>query len=88
MNRGQRIVIGVGIVVILLMALYPPWVYTYPGSGLDSERWASYTFLLIPPMVHGVRLDITLLSLQWGAVIVVIAALVFALRKRKPGPLN
>jgi len=52
MNSAQRIVLGLGVIVIAVMALFPPWnyVYEYPGDprpynyrpASRIERFAGY----------------------------------------------
>ena len=48
MNLAQRIVLILGVLVILSMALFPPWVYVYNYPGFQifnaehSERPAGY----------------------------------------------
>jgi hypothetical protein len=63
MNRKQKIVLWIGIVIIVLMCLFPPWVrvieiegsrllgttlYEFP-IGSDGEWWDDIHFLLSPP---------------------------------------
>ena len=70
-NGKQRKLIIVGIVVVVLMGLFPPWAYTYSYNTKYSKEPAGYGFILDPPMkkrfspAHGIELDITRLSVQW-----------------------
>lgn len=38
MNRNQKIVIGVGVLIILIMGLFPPWVITSHVEPASESR--------------------------------------------------
>jgi hypothetical protein len=44
----QRVLIG-GVVVLALMALFPPWKETIDSHGYRSQRPSGYTFIGSPP---------------------------------------
>jgi len=42
-NLPQRITLGVGVIAIAVMALFPPWLFTYQTRVLPlRERFAGY----------------------------------------------
>lgn len=57
MNLLQRIIIAIGLLVILVMGLFPPWTYVYDGAieidsgaiSIHTERPARYTWITRPP---------------------------------------
>lgn len=90
--RGERrLVLAGGLVLIVLTGLFPPWEYTFSGAAggapITSSRPARYAPIFFPPkpadksLVHGVRLDLRRLFVQWVLVASITGALM-ALRKR------
>ena len=73
-NSKQRKVIVVGMALIAVMALYPPWTYTFKFQSIYSENPAGYASIVIPPSSdsgrrsEGVKVDLTRLLLQLLAV--------------------
>jgi hypothetical protein len=71
LNSNQRKVLIVGIIAIVVMGIFPPWTYTFKYESTYSEVPAGYSLILIPPAprntsyVHGVKLDISKLIIQW-----------------------
>jgi hypothetical protein len=49
MSSKKRLVLGVGLLVMVVMGLYPPWVvsYGYPSGSVAYS--AGYSFVLSPP---------------------------------------
>jgi hypothetical protein len=82
MSKGQKAVIFGGLMVMLLMLIYPPWIYTYEGQSPPMEQWASYYWFFLLPQHHGMKLHIPLLLLQWSVVAGGVVALVFILRSK------
>jgi len=80
MNSRQWVALRVGGVVILVLALFPPWrVGSYANAGADRvvpcDLWAGHAFLFhSPDIVEGqvrvgdVRIDLPLLLAEWVAV--------------------
>ncbi len=64
MNRKQRRAIWVGVVLIVLMGLLPPWQRVY---GRDGRVSASYSLLFDPP--ENAVIDTTRLLIQWFLVV-------------------
>ena len=73
-NSKQKKILIVGIVIVLLIGIIPPWNYTYKTSSIYIEKDAGYSFIMSPPPArgrHGIKIDISRLVIQW---IVTIAA--------------
>jgi hypothetical protein len=91
MNKNQKKVIMAGLVVIVLMGLFPPWVHTVHVKEIKIDRAGSYGFLFSPPVpAHktlplenfwGVRLDVSRLLIQWILVVMIVCGLVVFLKK-------
>jgi len=45
MNRKQKIVIGVGVAIILIMGLFPPWVSVFHRGAVHYEEAAGYSLI-------------------------------------------
>ena len=88
MNTKQKTVIGVGLAVVIAMALYPPWVtWCAPIDHPMYQYGWTYQYgwifgRLANPECAGLATD--RLLLQWAAVIVATAALTLAFRSRIP----
>jgi hypothetical protein len=95
MNTKQKAVIGVGLAVVIAMALYPPWAtWCIPVDDRDLRvqyRWL-FGRLTYPecaeklPWTWGLATD--RLLLQWGLVIVATVALTVAFQSRTPDEQN
>jgi len=87
-------VVGVGLIVFVLMSLFPPWTYTFDRQSTYSEKPAGYAFILKSPppernsYYHGIRIDTTRLFIQWIVLGVIIGGLVILTKekaeRRKP----
>ena len=88
MTRKNHI-IALALLVVLAMALYPPWVQTYTRQGMTpSQRPAGYAALWDPPEVgpvvsRGLRLDIARLSVQIIALAAGTALLILITDRRR-----
>jgi hypothetical protein len=79
MNKIQLLVMRVGIAVILLMGVFPPWMRPYEGAYLAS----GYAFILTPPReTH--RIDASHLCVQWAIVAFVTCGLIYTFKDKKP----
>jgi hypothetical protein len=79
MNKKQKNVVLVGILIIVLMGLVPPWNFRIGGGERYIERPAPYGFIFSPPSYSGyvARVEIRRLLVQW--VVVVFACYGFVL---------
>jgi hypothetical protein len=90
MNRNQRFVALMGLIIFIGMGLIPPWIYEMPTLHGRVERPASYSSIFAPPnplvegyTVGGVRLDVQRLLIGWFVVSLSTGILVFCLRRPK-----
>jgi len=87
MNKKQLISLWVGIIIIVLMGLFPPWFFTGfdRGGALGPRESSSYKFLIPPPKRRGVEgfIDLGLLSVQWIIVAAVTTGLVVTFKDIK-----
>ena len=49
LNDKQRKIVIVGVVLFVLMGLFPPWIYTLDAQSIHREKPAGYAFIAIPP---------------------------------------
>jgi hypothetical protein len=87
MTTKQKTVIGVGLVVGVAMALYPPWAtWCVPIDHKTHQYGWLFGRLNYPECAEKLpwtwELATDRLLLQWGLVIVVTAVLTFAFRSR------
>jgi magnesium-transporting ATPase (P-type) len=73
-NKKQRMILTIGIVIIILMGLLPPWALTFSDESAQLvKRPAGYAFIATPPRAsyynRGVVLDVSRLSVQWIVVL-------------------
>jgi hypothetical protein len=76
MNRNQKIVIIVGLIIIVLMGLFPPWTFHYDGN----EYTVGYKF--ITQATGPVKIDESRLLIQWFCVCIVVGGLVLILKDK------
>lgn len=76
MNRRQKIVVLIGVAVVALMLLVPPWRYP------RVERPILYTHIFTAD-TRGASIDLTRLAVQCGLVAVVTFGLYVALGHKK-----
>ncbi len=81
MNKKQLISLWIGIIAIVLMGLYPPWMMTGGGSILGFGKWG-YSFIMNPPH-EACRIDTSRLGVQWAMVAAVTGGLVVAFTDKK-----
>jgi len=84
MNSQQRMVLWMGLLVIVVMGVYPPWAFRY------GEIWLGRRYALItePPSYGSfsgplATLDANQLGIQWAAVVVISAGLIYIWRDHK-----
>jgi hypothetical protein len=76
MNTKQRRAIWIGVAIIVLMGLVPPWCIARYGTCLQS---GGYKLILDPPSVGGI--DVSRLIIQWFLVVVVVGAYLVVVRR-------
>jgi hypothetical protein len=80
MNNIQRITILVGTALIVLMLLFPPWLYFVGGQGVYIEKKVGYEFVLLPPNSPPshewvTKLDVQILVINIAVVVVATAGI-------------
>lgn len=71
LNDKQRKIVIVGVVLFVLMGLFPPWTYTLDLQSIHREKPAGYALIVSPPEpergspAFGVTIDISRLIVQW-----------------------
>lgn len=76
MDSPRKKLLCVGLAVIILMGIFPPWVSVLHGGRVHIEKPAGYAFVFSSPTTagprYGVRIDLTRLFLQWVIVAFVV----------------
>lgn len=84
MNRAQTIAVWVGIVLVVLMGVFPPWNRVSEAPAYHLERSAGYAPVFLPPLdllrYSHIQVNVRRLLVQWGAVAIATIAIVWALR--------
>ena len=98
LNKNRKNVILVGISLIVLMGLFPPWISgTYTTSNNNprffEESAGGYHFIFAPPAkwvglktTWVYRLDYSRLFLQWLLIVAVSGGLIFLFREPQKAP--
>ena len=84
----------VGLVLLIVTCLFPPWEYTFNARGIYSEKPAGYHFLFSPPEplkygnAYGVKINFVQLSIEWIAIVLFVTAMliIFLNNKRTKSP--
>lgn len=94
LNKKQEKYIWIGLIIFILMGLFPPWIHLYvlgltrmydydpPVMGEAIYTCIGYGFILTPP-ADSLCVDLTRLIPQW-LILAVITAWVVYLRRNKP----
>jgi len=88
MNKKQKYILLVGLFIIALMGLLPPWYFRFKGSVV-VDRPGPYAFIFSPPTYkpYGVegapRIDTSRIVGQWGIVVFVCYGLFFLLKDKE-----
>jgi uncharacterized integral membrane protein len=87
--RLRRLTTKIGIVVSVLMGLFPPWVHRLDVKAVHVAQPASYQLLFNPPAVKSslwsVHVDFTRLLLQLAIVWGIVAAIQFFAKGKDSG---
>ena len=92
MNRKQKIIAVIGVALIVVMGLFPPWKLTTTGDTLYREVPRGYYLIFAPPppeapvedqeSIYSLELDFRRLTVQWVTVLFVLAAALYLARER------
>jgi len=90
LNEKQKKIIIIGIIVIGLMSLFPPWTHTKKfRGGISIQGPVGYSFIFIPPkkinqvISYGFKLDVIRLFVQWLIVLMATGLGVFITSTKK-----
>ena len=87
--KMKRLTIKIGIVVSVIMGLFPPWVHRLNMSQAKVSRPASYQLLFDPPVSKGslwsVHIDFPRLLLQLAIVWGIVAAIHYFTKGKDSG---
>ena len=78
MTREQRVAIVLGLVLLALLGLFPPWTDSLTAPmGYHQELPSGYRFLFSPPRPfddrHSITLDLKRLAVSWTVVLLLIS---------------
>ena len=86
MNSRQKTALWIGIIIIVIMGIYPPWEYTFgkeyvPKITLPGGYWPIYG----PPKPEGAgtEIDFSRLLIQWIMVALVTGGTIVTLKDKK-----
>jgi hypothetical protein len=89
LNDNQRKIVMTGLILFLLLGLFPPWTYTLDAQSIHREKPAYYSFIALPPkpefnsVTHGVKIDISRLIVQWVILAAAVSLGVFVTRHKE-----
>jgi len=76
----SQVILWIGILLIVLICLFPPWLQPYPHA--NGSNFMGYYFLMFPPD-DGYQLDFGRLGLQCGIVAIITGGLLYTLKDKK-----
>jgi len=80
MSREQKIALWVGVALIVLAGLFPPWIYLKNKHSVPQP--ADFGLLFWPPL-ESTSIDISRLLVIWATIAVVTLAAVVTLTERR-----
>jgi hypothetical protein len=88
MNKKQVVISIIGVAIVFLMGIIPPWKIVDTSSMTYREMPAGYYFIFAPPEpdeeeLLGVKLDLSRLAVQWVTILFVIAAALFLTQEKE-----
>ncbi|MBA7650477.1 hypothetical protein ES703_58283 [subsurface metagenome] len=89
MNIKQKIVLWIGIAIIVIMGLFPPWIMPITrrygmGNTVKYRKYYGYDFIWAQPESSLVSIDFHRLGLQWAIVGVITGGLIYSFKDKKP----
>ena len=86
MKKNQKTALWIGIIVIALIGLFPPWVQMHEVEGPYKGKYdKGYSPIFAPPKSPA-EIDISRLLIQWFIVAVIAAGAIVTLKDKK-GPI-
>ena len=97
MNKKQKIISIIGIVLIFLSGLIPPWKFTTGDSITYIERPIGYYFIFLPPEMdqdetdedlqeeisYLIEMDVSRLIVQWVTILFIQAAALYLTKEKE-----
>jgi hypothetical protein len=95
MNSNQHVALRIGLLLIVVMGLYPPWRGSVVANNVRHDAKAGYRFLFSPPeegdigngsiarLSGGAIINLPLLATQWVVVASLTALAVSLLRHQR-----
>ena len=96
MNNNQKFVLLFGIVVTILIVLFPPWksystytrreipdVYNLGAYTVTEYYLKGYKFIATPPRFNNSQIDLQRLVIQFCALVVIVGALFFIFQTKR-----
>lgn len=95
-SKGQRAVIWIGLLIFLLLGIFPPWreVLNY-GDGRVNSHGISFSFIADPPdsseskKISSIEIDTTRLLVEWACVIATVIGMIVlfdSTRRKRANP--
>lgn len=89
MNTKQKIVIWIGVVILVLMILIPPWIINFISEGAVLTAHDGYRFILTndplsPRWVEFSYVNVSQLLIQILVVVLVSGAIVLVFKDKAP----
>ena len=87
MNKKQKVISVIGVVLIVIMGCIPPWKYIDDSPMGYREIPAGYSLIFAPPEpdgeeYFGVKLDMSRLAVQWITSLFVMAAALYLTQEK------
>ena len=97
MNKNQKIISIIAVIVIFLMGFIPPWKITTQDVGIYTVQPIGYSPIFLPPEIdfenleegeivqtaqYTINLDITRLIVQWVTILFILAAILFITKEK------
>jgi hypothetical protein len=87
---GKKVIIGILILAISCMGIYPPWVAKIKRGNMTRSRDLGYALLITPPIDDGFgemgQIDFSRLLLQCAVAIILAGGLIFLITPSKKTP--
>lgn len=88
MNKKQKIILCVGLVLFVLMGLFPSWIEQHPTRyGIQSKDLGHWPILMPPePSIstyHRVEINFSRLVVQWTVVMIATSGLIVLCADKK-----
>lgn len=82
MNKKQKIIAWIGVIMIFMMSLIPPWKMIADEPSVSQEFPAGYHPIFAPPLPdeedpYSPVLDLTRLGVQWITMLFIMAAALY-----------